>query len=268
MNDKLSFTTLATPDRTLEDIVGLAHAHGIAGVDIRCSDHKGEVDTGADDGTLRRVADAIRAAGLALPSVFCYPALPRDVDRPWDVYAAEVRESMRIGAALGAEAVRIFTPKLREGMEPEDVLARCADIFRRELDNALPGAPLMLIQNHRGHFDARQSLRLAEAVGNDRFGLAFSPDHVVLSGANDWDALLDAVLPWSRQLYVSDWSTADGATALPGEGDAPLRDIVRRFAAAGFAGWYTFKYERMWNPRLAAPEISLPAFMRFMSGCA
>ena len=64
----------------------------------------------------------------------------------------------------------------------------------------------------------------------------------------------------------------DGAEEWPlcalGEGNVPLLAILAGLRAQGYAGWYTFEWEKRWHPELAAPEVALPAGIAAMRSLA
>ncbi|HET7724460.1 MAG TPA: hypothetical protein VFK68_07460, partial [Propionibacteriaceae bacterium] len=53
--------------------------------------------------------------------------------------------------------------------------------------------------------------------------------------------------------------------ALPGEGNAPLREIVSTLVDNGYAGYVDFEWEKAWHPEIEPPEVAIPAFARYMA---
>jgi sugar phosphate isomerase/epimerase len=46
-----------------------------------------------------------------------------------------------------------------------------------------------------------------------------------------------------------------------GDGEIPLKDALRILKAAGFDGWLTFEWEKIWHPNLADPSVAFPEFI-------
>jgi hypothetical protein len=44
----------------------------------------------------------------------------------------------------------------------------------------------------------------------------------------------------------------------------PLREAIARLDAADFEGFYSFKWEKIWNPDLPEPQVAMPLFLSFM----
>ena len=85
--------------------------------------------------------------------------------------------------------------------------------------------------------------------------------------ATHGDDLLPQIHPWTQQVYVADLvREGDGQRwVFPGEGEVPLRETVARLDAFGFEGFYSFKWEKIWNPDLPEPQIAMPHFLAFMA---
>ena len=123
------------------------------------------------------------------------------------------------------------------------------------------------MQNHPGSLRVAQVARLAEMVGDARFGAGLSPDHCVDMGEDVIEAT-KLVLPHVRQLHLADRErTAEGKlrACLPGTGFVPNRDVLDLLRGAGFDGWVSFKWEKPTYPDLPDADVALPHFMQFMT---
>jgi len=258
---KISFTTMATPDLDHTGAIALAREFGFDGVDPRCSDHLGELRPDSTAQELAAVAADFASAGLAIPGLLCYCGLSADPPETWENTKAQIAHHLRIGAAINTETVRLFgghwgTDDAREGF-----LESAARTIREVLDADDSGVSFTF-QNHKGSLNARDAAELAGRVDSDRFGLAFSPDHCTAMGEEDFDGILDAVAPWTKEVYIADGT--ETGLCLPGEGIVPLRETIRFFEDRAFAGFYTFKYEKLWVPELPDAREALPQFVEFM----
>ena len=72
--------------------------------------------------------------------------------------------------------------------------------------------------------------------------------------------------PWVRSVDIKD-SITDFEARLGyqyvqiGDGEIPLKDALRILKAAGFDGWLTFEWEKVWHPNLADPSVAFPEFI-------
>ena len=265
MDAMLSFTTMGTPDLDHVGAIRLALDLGFQGVDIRCADHLGEVRPDAREGELHGVARDFRAAGLRIPSVLCYHRVTSALDDWPGAYAEHVAAHLRIGAQLGADAIRVFGVHPADG----DTSAALAAGTAEALADALAREPDVgiVIQNHLGAGTALDVAEVVRRVDDPRLGLVFSPDHCFLHEPDAVEAVARHVLPFTREVYVAD-ARRDGEGGnrwvFPGEGDVPLRATIAQLDAGGFAGFYAFKWEKIWHADLPDARVAMPRFRAFM----
>ena len=266
MKRRLSFTTMGTPQLDHSGAIALALEVGFDGIDIRCADYLGEVRPAAEEKELRRVARDFEAACLEIPSVLCYHQINSASDGWSDEYAEHISRHLSIGAVLGARAIRIFGVHPAPGHGSEELVEGSAGAIAAALSDDTSGVGIVM-QNHAGAGTALDAVQIARRLEDPRFGLVYSPDHSFLYEATHGDELLPQIQPWTQQVYVADLvREGDGQRwVFPGDGEVPLRETVARLDAAGFAGFYSFKWEKIWNPDLPEPQVAMPHFISFMA---
>jgi fatty-acyl-CoA synthase len=265
MRRKLSFTTMGTPQLDHAGAIRLALELGFDGVDIRCADYLGEVSPSSGEEQLRRVAADFEAAGLEIPSVLCYHQLSSGSDSWRDEYSEHISSHLAIGAALGARNVRIFGVHPAEGQSSRELVPGSAEAIAAALTDDISGVGIVM-QNHAGAGTALDALEIARLLDDPRFGLVYSPDHSFMHEATDGDELLPQIQHWTQQVYIADLvrEAERHRWVFPGQGEVPLRETITRLDAAGFDGFYSFKWEKIWNPDLPEPQQAMPHFISFM----
>jgi sugar phosphate isomerase/epimerase len=262
---KLSFTTMGTPQLDHAGAIRLALEVGFDGVDLRCADYLGEVRPASSERELGQVARDFEAAGLEIPSVLCYHQIS-SASAGWPgEYAGHIQSHLAIGAALGARALRIFGVHPAPGQGSEEVVRGSAEAIASVLSDDTSRVGI-LMQNHAGAGTALDAVEIARRLDDPRFGLVYSPDHSFMHEAIHGGALLPQIQPWTHQVYVADLvREGDGQRwVFPGQGEVPLRETIPALDAAAFEGFYSFKWEKIWNPDLAEPEVAMPQFISFM----
>ena len=61
-------------------------------------------------------------------------------------------------------------------------------------------------------------------------------------------------------MHLKDLRDCDKALVLPGEGDIPLREIVRAMEKDGYTGYFSLEWEKHWHPELPPIEEALASF--------
>jgi sugar phosphate isomerase/epimerase len=49
-----------------------------------------------------------------------------------------------------------------------------------------------------------------------------------------------------------------------GEGEVPVREIIRLLAAGGYEGYLSVEWEKYWHPDIEEPEIALPQHLKVL----
>ena len=124
---KLSFTTMATPDLDHRAAIALAATIGLQGVDLRWSDHLGEVAPGSGAEELAAVKSDFECAGLEIPGLLCYDSLKNDSEERWDLLRADIELFLSIGSAIGAPLIRIFGGHAKDGESMDVYIQGMAD---------------------------------------------------------------------------------------------------------------------------------------------
>jgi len=265
---KLSFTTMGTPEMSGPEAIAAARKYGYDGVDLRVSDHKGELtptSTGEEIAALRRVFDA---EGIAPAGLLCYNDVGSDEAGSWEKMETSILRHLEIGAALGSPSIRIFGGRIHEYDSPEAFIARSAEVLTRVFEKDASSLKVLL-QNHRGSYTFMQGVALAKAVGHPRFGLVFSPDHCIMMD-EDINEVFAAAPEYSLQMYLADVMPPGEPNAerpwhgvLPGKGIVPLKDAYNAAGGDAFDGWISFKWEKIWQDDLEEPDVALPHFIDF-----
>ena len=263
---KISFTTMATPELDGPAAIRMAQAYGYDGIDLRVSPHSGELTVDSAAADIAEIKTALANEGIDCASLFCYNDCGNEEAASWQKMMDSVCKQLEIAEAVGAEAIRVFTGAPFDTAQAESFFRRTAETLAAAACK-MPSDIRILIQNHSQNATAAESAFVANAAGNPRIGIAFSPEHCVIQGQDPF-AQLETVFPYTPQLYIADMcKTADGFTdAFPGEGVVPLPGILAAAVNKGFDGWITFKWERVWRRELAAAEIALPAFIPYING--
>ena len=60
---------------------------------------------------------------------------------------------------------------------------------------------------------------------------------------------------------------ADGSWRLVplGEGEVPVREMLRLLSAGGYPHWISVEWEKRWHPEIEAPEVALPQHLDLLT---
>jgi sugar phosphate isomerase/epimerase len=78
--------------------------------------------------------------------------------------------------------------------------------------------------------------------------------------ANLGRRILLAQVKDARRRGDGDWQLV-----LLGEGELPVRQMLRLLAAGGYLNWVSVEWEKRWHPEIEAPEVALPQYRRVLA---
>lgn len=287
---RLSFSTLACPDWSWEDMLRYGPEYGYQGVEIRLIQRETNLLVRPElrpEQLLLRRRELERAkfqvCGLA-SSVHLDDADPQ-------LRAEQVRiggEYLALAQSLGAGFIRVFGDVLPPASEPErlrQTLRGIADGLKSLGDLAGPRGLQVLIETH-GDFSASPLVvDLMHAVDHPHVGVLWDTHHPWRfhgeTIADSWSKLKR----WTRHTHWKDSvqireakPTSQAAAAaseqaaaimgghqhadyiLFGGGEFPARECLRVMTDDGYSGWHSLEWEKMWHPELVGPDVALPLF--------
>lgn len=254
---KLCFSTLGCTERSLDDIFALCRRYGIDNLEIRGIG--GELDNRAIPEFMPENISATRerfAREGVSPLVLGTSCAFHDPDE----FACAVQEGLSAldtADALGAEGIRVFGNRLTD--DKSACTARVIDGLGR-LCAASRGASVLL--EVHGDFNTVPALEpITEAFRDEpHFGLIWDIAHSHAPYGENWTEFYTAVAPFIRHVHIKD-SYASGL-CLPGDGDIPIKPIMKRLLADGYTGAFSLEWEKKWHPELPCVEEALERFVR------
>jgi sugar phosphate isomerase/epimerase len=260
---KLSFWTLGTPDWTNEQVADAARRYGFDGVDLRCAAGR-NVSLESTPDELAALQELFASRGVEMASLLAYNERGNAEGVDWAAVTADLVAHARLANRMGVRNLRINATEPAHDSTWDAYLEGFANAIQKTLAEST-GLTLNM-QNHPGSLTVAQVVRLAEMVGDPRFGAGLSPDHCIDMGEDVIEAT-KLVAPHVRQLHLADRERTAGGklrACLPGAGFVPNSEVLDLVSAAGFDGWVSFKWEKPTYPDLPDADVALPHFMRWV----
>jgi sugar phosphate isomerase/epimerase len=287
----VSFSTLACPDWTWDEIAEFAGANGYDGVEVRMLE--GETDLLARAEFAEQAIQSnldildghdVKICGLA--SSVRFDHLDRE-EREEELAVGKLY--IDLARRLGAGFVRVFGDVLPSEHEPaarHEVLRNIAwglDMLG-EYSELHGGAVDVLVETHGDFADSQLMLELLVHVRHPRVGVLWDTHHPWRFHGESIGDTFARLAPWVRHTHwkdsvketkseLSEAARAAAARArrlmsghrsaeyvLFGAGEFPAAETLRLLLEGGYRGWFSLEWEKAWHPELAEPEIALPPF--------
>jgi sugar phosphate isomerase/epimerase len=298
---RIGFSTLACPAWDWEETVAAGIRHGYDGVEVR--QIAGETDllkvpafSAARRAASRELLSRSRPAGsgafavcgLASSVRFDYPRLE---DRETQLRIGKAY--VELAAQFEARFVRVFgdvLPPASKTAERKESLSQIAEGLNRLGDFAASYQIDILLETHGDFAESATVKELFGQITSPRVGVLWDTHHPWRFYNESPEVTFSNLRPWVRHTHWKDSvclphesatdpeaadSTEQGAYALMsghrhadyvlfGGGEFPIHEFIRLLKGAGYDGWLSLEWEKMWHADLADPDVALPLFARKM----
>ena len=260
----ITFSTLACPGWSIEQIVAGAAEIGFDGVEWRGGPqgHVHPTLSSSKKATLRKMSID---AGLQVLAVTAYTSFVSDSAEDRQANVDELRRYSDLAAELGANYVRAFLGELPQDTHPgPSMYATISDCLNIAAEYAVSVGTTIAVEPHDNFtrsavvipiFDrdaAGSGLRVIWDLGNT-FAVGENP-------AEGFESLKDRL----AYVQVKDGHKRGRKWQLcpVGHGDVPLGQAFELLASYGYKGAFSVEWEYAWHPELDPPEVALPAALQ------
>jgi len=260
---KLCGHTMGTPAYSLDEAMAFFAEIGHQGIEIRCADNGQLQPEDAREERLRSISE--RAAQLGL-EIACLTPYHGDYSTP-EATARTVEGLTRVARAaqvLGWRIVRAVPGKWPlEGLSFAQAERRAADGLRAAGDAVAPLGVTLGVETHGGTLaaDSEQALSLLQLVDHPHVRLILDYYWLYAAGDTEPDAVMPDLAPLTAHVHVKDLvRRGREVSSVPlGQGQVDWPLILAHLLAAGYDGFLSDEYEKLWRPKLPDPEEAMPA---------
>jgi len=267
MSMRLSFSTLACPDRTMPQIIAIAVGKGYDGVELRFvqgedSLWKLPVFSGKELASTKR-ALADHALTISCLDTSCRFHSPDAAER--GLWITEGRRMADLAAELGAPGLRVFGDTIQPGADRASTQTWIAESVRELAEITAARGVEVWIENHGDFVGSGETAAILQQAASPKAGTVWDPANSFAAAREqpaDGAARLRVAI---RHVHIKDLRRDRGAWkyVLPGEGDFPLLELKAVLQDLQYDRFLSFEWERKWHPEIADADIALPHFARW-----
>ncbi|MCL4220758.1 MAG: sugar phosphate isomerase/epimerase [Phycisphaerales bacterium] len=261
---KLAFSTVATPERTLDRVLDFARRVDVDGVEFRTfgddSSHFTPDPCLTSFPKIRGMcADAgVQPACLATSIAFDEPVSPPVVGRLLGDYNRSVmatRRMIEVATQIECPLVRVFGFELHGRESRRAGMRRVVERLQLACACARNTGVRLLIENGGSFPTAEDLAEIMDRTGSSLLAAAYSPA-VGQAVGEDPIAGINLLGQRLESVKIKDFR---GTTPVPvGEGEMRCEETIRRLGQVGYRGWVVIEWDRMWLSGLADAEQVIP----------
>ena len=261
----LVFSTLSSPDWSLERAAEQAVADGYAGLEVRILDgqvispHLPAERRAAIRGLLKQHGLVI--AGIGASTRFSSP----DADDRAQ-HLADLRAYLALASDLEVPIVRTFGGGPSEGQTMADVIDLVAGSLAEAAPDAEKHGVTICLETHDAFCRGQEVAGVLDQVDSSYVKAVWDVHHPYRMGESVEDTwnFIGARLAHVHMKDAQRREDGSWELKLMGEGEVPCREIIHLLASKGYDGYLCAEWEKAWHPEIEEPEIALPQHARVL----
>ena len=274
MRPPLGFSTLGCPTWPWPKILDFAAEHQFASVELRGILENMDL-TQVPELAPERIGDARRQLEAHGLTVSCLGASAHMHEMDPVKHAAQLDEARRfidLAQALGAPPpyVRVFGNEYVPGVPRAEMLAHIAGALRGLGDYARGKDVTVLIESHGDFTDSPALLEILQRADSPNVALLWDAHHTFVSGKEQPEDTVRQLGRYIRHTHLKDSVATGGGNdrryVLTGTGDVPVKRQIAALAKTRYRGFYSFEWEKRWQPEIEAPEVAFAQYASVAAG--
>jgi sugar phosphate isomerase/epimerase len=262
---RIAFSTLAFPDATLEEAAALGSSLGYAGVELRLIDGK-LIDCSISTAERARVKQTLAAAHLPIVSLGSSVILTKEEPGP------DLHRFLELANEWEAPVMRVYGgPLVEEPGTRQKQMEAAAEVLQKAIPLAERLGVAIAIETHDSFSASSAVAELLAMVPSRWVGAIWDTHHPHRMGERPTD-VYENIGRRTMHVHIKDARRSaahkGGWQLVPlGEGEVPVREIIRLLAAGGYGGCISVEWEKYWHPEIEEPEIALPQHLKVLQEC-
>jgi fatty-acyl-CoA synthase len=261
---KFAFSTVSAPTWDFPTLVARAKEYGYDGIEIRALTDRSAANPFLSDPA--KIRSLFESAGIEICCLASSISMSQDKRK--DAAAAdELRLYIDTAQKLGCPMVKIFDTQVQPGsvFMPWKGQSRLgaglamSNWLTPLADYAGENGVIIAIENALSFRNAKELWMVVDRLNHPSVGIAWDLLNAAMVG--EFPAYSVPTLN-SKIVYTQVKDAKLGALGVTytklGEGDAQVRNFVRRLRGVGYEGYVTLEWEKAWLPNLLGPEEILP----------
>ena len=263
---KLSFSTLACPDWTLEEIIHFASSNKYKGIELRGIKREldltkvPELSATNRATTLRKIKELnLKIVNLGSSSTLHFsPGAERDKN------ILQGKQFIDLAQELECPYVRVYPNNFLKEREKSATMQLIAEGLRELGDYAKASPVKVLIETHGDLVWTADIEALMKMVNLPNVGIVWDFCNMWTVTRENISEMYPRLKPYIYHTHIKDANLIDNKPqyVFLGKGEVPIIKVIDLLQKDNYKGFYSFEWEKLWHPELADPELALADYAK------
>lgn len=261
-NLKLAFSTLGCPEWTLAQIIEFASKNGYKGIEVRGILKEMDLPKCKDFSSAearKQTMAMMKAHGLQFVNLGSSATMHFAEAATRTKNLDEGKRFIELAQQLECPFIRVFPNNFPEGQEKEQTFELISSGIQELADFAKGSHVKVLMETHGDLVHTEDIVRVMKQVDRQNAGLIWDVTNMWTITKESPADVYPAIKKYIHHLHVKDARMVENKPqyVFLGKGDVPIFQALDILAKDNYKGFYSFEWEKLWHPEIAAPEEAL-----------
>jgi sugar phosphate isomerase/epimerase len=258
MLPRVTFSTLACPNWTIDTVIQNARTTGYDGIEWRGGEN-GHINPNATRAERASLREKMRDANLFSLAVTSYTSFVSDDTAVRAANVDDLKKYLDLAAEMDAKFVRAFLGELEPQQNISEMYPRIIESLQQGVEHARHVGVGIAIEHHDDFVQTHALVPILQNISDSSVGAvwdianAFSANESADDGANNLRGRISYVQVKDGIGRGENWRLAN-----VGEGNVDLKRAIELLHAQNYDDAFSVEWEYAWHPELEPPERALP----------
>lgn len=262
---KLSFSTIACPKWSFDEIFSTAVDFHFDGIEIRGISNEmyaPRVKNFATDEAIKNTLKRLEKANLSISCLASGACLA--VYEEKEAALQEGKDYIDLAEKLGVKFVR-FMPTGVPQLDGGDIKL-CKKAYEELCEYGEAKGVTPLIETNGMFADTAVLKSFIESISSKNKGILWDINHPYRFNGESVEKTMSNIEKYIKYVHVKDSVVLNGMTTyrLLGYGDVPVAQAVKALKKSGYDGFLSLEWVKRWNKNLEEPFVVIPNYAGFM----
>ncbi len=266
----LSFSTLGCPDWTYPAILDFAAKNGYSGIELRGIQRELELPSCPEFSSAASIRQSLQAAkdrGLKFVDLGASAELHHADKVKRQKNLDEAKRFIDLAQQLECPYIRVFPNDLPKDRDRETTIELIISALQELGRYASGSAVRVLMESHGKLVYVKDLERVMEAAADPHVGMVWDIVNMWSVTREPPKHVYNRLKKYIYHTHIKDANIVNGTDhyVLLGTGQTPIFEAIDLLYKNGYPGFYSFEWEKLWHPEIAASEIALADYPKAMA---
>ncbi len=265
----LSFSTLGCPDWTFQQIVDFAVLHRYNGIEVRGIRRELDLTKCPEFSSKQNRVDTLKVMqdkGLVFIDLGSSATLHFADATTRLKNLDEGRRFIDLAHDIQCPNIRVFPNNFPKDQDRNQTIELIVKGLLELGDYAKGSGVNVLMETHGDVVRIADIENIMKAAKHPQVGLIWDISNMWTITKEPPSEAYKTLKEFIRHTHIKDAKMVDGKWqyTFVGQGEVPVFEAIDILSKGGYKGYYSFEWEKLWHPEIAAPELAMADYANVM----